>query len=109
MIENHTTGLDALFACMRACRECAAACLAEPHVHAMSRCIQLDLACAAVCSAAAEAMLQQVNQANSLCQVCADICNACAEECERHEHDHCKKCAAACRHCASVCLEMVAA
>jgi len=109
MISNHKEGIDIALRCAQACRECAAACLSEPDVHMMARCIQTDLACAAICEATAEAMLQNINQANRLSQVCAEICTACAEECEKHEHEHCKRCAEACRQCADVLIAMAGA
>ena len=34
---------------------------------------------------------------------CASVCDACADECERHDHDHCKLCAEMCRECARDC------
>ena len=109
MIRNFEACIQACADCSLACRRCSAACLSEPNVEMMSRCIQLDLACAAICDAAVEGMLQLTNQASHICQACADACNACAEECEKHERDHCRQCAEACRNCASICLEMGAA
>ncbi|HWS20075.1 MAG TPA: four-helix bundle copper-binding protein [Nitrososphaera sp.] len=35
-----------------------------------------------------------------------DVCDACAQECQRHEVDHCKRCAQACRSCAEECRRM---
>ncbi len=41
--------------------------------------------------------------AKHIVKECIDICNACGNECEKHDHDHCKKCAEACRKCVEAC------
>jgi hypothetical protein len=41
--------------------------------------------------------------------VCAEICDACGTECDKHEPQHCQRCAKACRHCAEECRRMAAA
>ncbi|MGL4880288.1 MAG: four-helix bundle copper-binding protein [Waterburya sp.] len=33
-------------------------------------------------------------------------CDRCAEACEKHDHEHCKRCAASCRRCAESCQQM---
>ncbi|MHB8898378.1 MAG: four-helix bundle copper-binding protein [Thermoguttaceae bacterium] len=33
-------------------------------------------------------------------------CDACADECEKHDMEHCRKCAEACRRCAEECRQM---
>ncbi|MES2267440.1 MAG: four-helix bundle copper-binding protein [Bacteroidota bacterium] len=78
----------------------------------MSRCIQLDLECAAVCRAATELMSLGSEYSEHLCRLCVDACKACAEECEKHAQmgmEHCKKCAEACRRCAEACEQMATA
>lgn len=45
--------------------------------------------------------------ANTICQLCADICNA-AEECNKHNVEHCKRCASICVSCAEECAVMIA-
>jgi hypothetical protein len=34
------------------------------------------------------------------------VCDYCADMCEKHDHDHCKKCAESCRKCAEHCRNM---
>ena len=73
----------------------------------MARCIQLDMECAAICYAAAQAMSMNGRKAKELCRVCADICQACGDECAKHSHmEHCRECAEACHRCAEECRSM---
>ena len=95
--------------CVEACSFCAASCLNEENVAELTKCMQLDLECCAICKATAQLLTLQSNHSNAACQLCADICIACAEECEKHHHDHCRRCAAFCRECAEKCLERIAA
>lgn len=77
----------------------------------LSRCIQLDMECAAICYAAAQVMSINGGYSEDICRVCADICFDCAEECEKHAGHmvHCRQCAEACRKCAEECRRMVGA
>ncbi|WP_367281915.1 four-helix bundle copper-binding protein [Tunicatimonas pelagia] len=36
------------------------------------------------------------------------MCEWCAQECDAHDHDHCKQCAESCRKCAEECQKMAA-
>jgi hypothetical protein len=101
--------IDACMLCAEACDHCAASCLRETDITMMVRCVQLDLECSAVCRAASQLMELGSNHANAISQLCADICLACAEECEKHDHDHCRECAIMCRKCAEECMSMAAA
>jgi hypothetical protein len=74
----------------------------------MSRCIELDMQCAAICYASAQLMSLGSDKANEVCRICADICDACGEECGKHQNEHCKECAQACRQCANECRKMAA-
>lgn len=95
--------VDACIACATTCNHCAVSCLEEENVQHLTKCIRLDLECAAICKAAAQLMSIEGAYSKELCQLCAAICNACAEECEKHAEmgmEHCKECAEACRACA---------
>ncbi|MBD2729377.1 four-helix bundle copper-binding protein [Nostoc sp. FACHB-892] len=35
-------------------------------------------------------------------QNCAEACDRCASECEKHDNDHCKRCAQSCSHLAAL-------
>jgi len=89
--------------CIAACNFCAASCLQEEHVNHMARCISLDMDCADVCRAAAVLLARGSRHGKHLLKECIELCEACADECEKHEHDHCRACATACRECAEAC------
>ncbi|MCE4555757.1 four-helix bundle copper-binding protein [Pelomonas cellulosilytica] len=103
-----TDCIDACNACADACDRCATACLQEPDPKPMTRCVALDIDCAALCRLAAGAIARDSELARRICGLCVLACEACGEECGRHEHDHCQACAAACRACAEACRQMVA-
>ena len=97
--------------CINACLNCAALCyhcasedLKEEHD--MKRCIQLNMECAIICTAAAHLMSLGGGQALSLCKLCAEICRKCAAECGKYVYKHCMECAEACRQCAGLCSKM---
>lgn len=50
------TCIDACLRCASICNHCASACLQEPDVKMVAKCIQLDMECAAICYAAAQVM-----------------------------------------------------
>lgn len=101
--------IDACLACGVECNTCASACLNEPDVTMMARCIELDRECALICFTAAQLMSMDGEFSHALCQLCADICETCAEECDKHDADHCKRCARVCRLCAEECRKMAKA
>lgn len=98
--------IDACTACANVCDHCAAACLQEADVKAMTRCIVLAIDCAAICRLAAGAMSRGSEMVRSICKACADVCEACANECRKFDHPHCRECAEACMRCAKLCLGM---
>ena len=99
--------IDACNACAIACNTCFAHCLQEDDVKMMSRCIALDVDCAAICSLAADLMSRNSEVAKHFCRLCSEVCLACASECEQHHHEHCQACAAACKQCAQACQKMM--
>jgi hypothetical protein len=103
---EYKTCIDACLACITACNHCASSCLQEPDAGMMTRCIQLDMECAAVCYAAAQLMSLGSDHSRSFCHLCAEICLACAEECGKHEYEHCRACATICKKCADECNSM---
>jgi hypothetical protein len=96
-------------ACVVASQHCAAACLQEPDVAHLTRCIALDMDCAELCSVCVALMAGASELAPELCRVCAKACRACAEECSKHDMDHCQQCAEACRRCAEACEQVATA
>lgn len=100
--------IEACQQCIEACDFCSVACLQEENVAEMSRCIRLDMDCAAICHLAVSAMVRGSEFSKAICQLCADMCEACADECLQHQHPHCKQCAQACQSCAEECRKMAA-
>jgi hypothetical protein len=110
MIDNAFQNcIDACFDSALACDTCAAHCLRENDVKMLSKCISLDIECAAVCRLAVQLMGSSSDYASAICQVCADICHACAMECRLHNMEHCQDCALACERCMEECASMAAA
>lgn len=105
--------VEACFACAATCRTCADACLGEPKIDMLRRCIGLNLDCADQCLATGNMALRSVDPdltvLRAALEACAAACAACATECEKHAsmHDHCRVCAAACRRCESACKTMI--
>jgi len=96
--------LDALANCIAECNHCATACLNEQDVKMLTKCIQLDLDCAAICQLTSEFISRGSENAKLMTDACAKVCEACAKECEKHNKmEHCKRCAEACRQCADLC------
>lgn len=100
--------ISALGNCINHCNYCADACLDEDHVKMMVDCIRTDRVCAEVCTALSRVLSTGYKDVDGLVQYCIKICNACADECEKHDHAHCRECAKACRNCAQACKEYLA-
>ncbi|CAN1571537.1 DUF326 domain containing protein [Spirosomataceae bacterium] len=100
--ENKKT-IEACLACAALCHHCASSCLQETDPKMMARCIQLDMECAAICTATAQLLSLGSPHATALAKICADACAACATECSKHTNEHCKECAEACKICAEAC------
>ena len=97
--------------CAALCTSCADACIADEMD--MRQCIRTCLDCADVCAAMARVAVRRTGSDEELVRLmldaCARICTLCAEECERHEHEHCRLCARMCRECAADCAKAVPA
>ncbi len=102
-MKNMKECIDACLACAIACENCATACLNEHDVQMMKNCILIDRDCADVCSLTARLLARESKHGEHLAKECREICLACAAECDKHDNDHCKKCAEACRKCAEAC------
>ncbi len=91
--------------CAAICTSCADACAAEEGD--MRQCIRTCLDCADVCDATFKVATRRTGSnpivIQEMLQLCITACDICAEECERHGHDHCKRCAEMCRECAHDC------
>jgi hypothetical protein len=91
--------------CAAMCTSCADACSAEDDD--MRQCIRNSLDCADVCEAVTKIALRRTGDnaqlVRTMLEACIRACEACADECERHDHGHCRLCAQMCRECAEDC------
>jgi hypothetical protein len=106
---------------IRACYDCAQACiadadadLAEPRLQEMVRCIRLCLDCADLCLATGAILSRQTAfdpaMARAALQACVQSCKLCGDECEHHaQHGfaHCGVCMEACRRCEQACTTIL--
>lgn len=102
---------EACLECVIACNQCAISCLSEKTVADLKDCIQLDLECAAICSATADLLNINSKYVSDICALCVKVCDACAVECEKHAlmgMEHCRRCAEACRNCSKECSWLMA-
>ncbi|WP_121666555.1 four-helix bundle copper-binding protein [Mesonia aquimarina] len=98
--------LNSLSNCINHCNFCASKCLEEDDVKKMISCIQLDRACASVCTTTATLMAAETSiNLVPILSYCQQLCEECAEECKKHSTTHCQQCATACKECAAKCKE----
>ena len=97
--------------CAAICTSCADACMAEDRVKEMRQCIRTCLDCADICDATFKVASRRTGSNEALLQemlqLCITACDICAEECEKHDHEHCRLCAAMCRETARDCRAAV--
>lgn len=99
--------IKALQECVIACEQCGNACLNEEDVEPMVRCIKLTRECSDICSSGVQLLSKESEFSEIYVGLCVDICAKCAEECEKHDHQHCKNCAEVCRECEKICKEFL--
>lgn len=100
--------VEACFEAEVACVACADACVGEPGIAALRRCIRLNLDAADVAGTTARMLARRPVDPRLLraqVETCARALSTAAEACLEHanEHEHCRTCAAACRHAAEQC------
>jgi hypothetical protein len=106
--------VDECFDCAATCTRCADACLGEPVVPALVRCVRLNLHCADACDTTGRVVTHRTEPAlGVVCaaiEACIVICRARGDECERHaaHHDQCRVCAGVCRRCEQACSDPLA-
>ena len=108
-INTYQNCIEACNACAEACDSCAAACLNEPDAALLERCIALDADCAQLCRTTAGFLARGGEFAHALCKLCAELCESCGLEGIRHQHRHCRDCAAACERAAQACRDVLGA
>lgn len=105
--------IDACFECAQTCTTCADACLSEDMVAELVRCIRLNEMCADVCDTTGRILSRAPGVEHEFVldqlEACAAACRECAEECERHDHEHCRVCAESCRRCERSCESVLEA
>ena len=96
--------------CAKMCLSCADACSAEDMD--MRQCIRMSMDCADICTAVSRMAVRNTGSNNAslraVLRACIEICGWCADECDKHDHDHCKRCAQMCRECAQDCRRALA-
>ena len=100
--------LDTVLECQKACNNCFDACLKEDDVKMMAECIRLDRECADLCGLVLDFAQRDSDRLPEILALSANASDACADECEKHDMDHCQKCAKACRESAQACREYAA-
>lgn len=98
--------IEACQLCAAICHHCAVSCLAEENVAMMTRCIQLDMECAAICAATAQVLSMAGTQGKEMAMICAQICDNCSMECAKHDNRHCRECSDICHNCANQCRDI---
>lgn len=106
---NTDTPIDDVSACLSTClaalqytQECANASIRSGD-RTLEGCALICLDCAAICQATISVLARGSEHHGDFCALCEHVCRACAEECEKHQHVHCRRCAAACRECERAC------
>lgn len=96
--------------CAVICTSCADACSAEEMD--MRQCVRTCMDCADICEATARMAVRRTGSneqaLRAALRACIEICLICAEECDKHDHEHCKRCALMCRECADDCERAIA-
>ena len=107
--------IDELISCSEACTACADACLSEPDIAQLAKCIRTNMDCADVCAATARVLSRHTgydaNISRTLLEACIMACRTCGDECYAHAdtHEHCRICADACRSCEMACGDLLTA
>lgn len=105
--------IEELIACSEACTACADACLSEPDIGELAKCIRTNMDCADICAATGRVLARHTgydaNISRTLLEACMMACRSCADECAKHadQHEHCRICADACRSCELACGDLL--
>ncbi len=105
--------IDAALECFQTCTACADACLSEPDVASMTRCIRDDLDCADVCATTVKVLSRHTAYDANLTalqlETCVQACRTCGDSCAEHaEHmAHCRTCMESCRACQRACQALL--
>ncbi|MBW3608123.1 MAG: four-helix bundle copper-binding protein [Actinobacteria bacterium] len=82
------SAIDTLIGCAEACTACADACLSEPNVADLTKCIRTNLDCADICQTTGRVVSRQTeydaNVTRAIVEACVQSCKSCGDECEQH-------------------------
>lgn len=106
MFRNHLELVQKIAACQHQCNHCFKSCLEEDQVKMMVDCIKLDRECSDICALTLQMVASESYFAKDMVLLCINACQKCAQECEKHDNDHCRECAAACRECEEACRKL---
>ncbi|GAB2855728.1 four-helix bundle copper-binding protein [Actinocorallia aurea] len=105
--------VSVLIDCAQACTACADACLSEPDLAMLGKCVRTNLDCADICATTAKILSRHTgyDARISVAQLksCMVACDTCADECAVHagHHAHCRVCAESCRACSAACERLM--
>jgi hypothetical protein len=89
------------------------ACLSEPAVADLAKCIRSNLDCADIRDTTRRVLSRHTgydaNLTRAVLQACAHACRSCGDECARHAnaHEHWRVCADICRRCEQACTDLL--
>lgn len=95
--------LHELNACAIVSNMCYNSCLNGEQVTSRIRCIELCRECADICQLTSSMMSRESKETDGFLKLCVKIMLDCAAECEKHDDEHCQKCARVCYKCAEMC------
>lgn len=93
--------------CIKACRLCFLDCqkcaVQMAGKESGNDCPNCCLQCLDACLLCIKFLFAGSQFSKAYCLLCAEVCDWCAQQCQVHDHDHCKVCAASCVICADAC------
>lgn len=101
---EHGMLIEELHRCAAQCLYCFEGSDKEENKEALQKCMVLNMKCAETCKLVVQMLDKNTNDFEMYLKRCSIICLKCANECDKHEHEHCKQCAAVCRECSEMCL-----
>ena len=97
--------INALYFCAAQCTYCYDVCRIEAEKDKLLRCMMFDMDCSDICRLTGQLIERNSECVDKFLKLCAEICIDCATECEKHEYEHCQRCAAVCHQCYEMCME----
>jgi len=96
--------------CIEACQKCFIDCqnciVNMAGQESMNDCPNCCIQCVDNCLTTIKLLIADSPFISKQAALCAEICEWCAEQCQQHDHDHCKICAESCLVCAEECRKL---